>query len=247
MSTGNSGRIADPANGQESPLRAARRRRILASALDTFLRDGYRHATMERVAEDASVSKQTLYNYFADKEELFGSLIEAHHTEHNVDELLAALNRIPQGDPAAALLEAAEALFRYADDPTSVGVHRIIAELAAEQPELMMRMRSRFFLKNIEEVRGALERSVAAGRLRALDAEAVAYLLFGVAASCALFRPSAPDPLRERLTTERMAHALAGLLDAGLVRRQPDADGLAERSYCTETIQLPGPLPSALT
>lgn len=218
MSTGHSDGIAGPPTDQESPLRAVRRRRILASALDTFLRDGYRHATMERVAEDVGVSKQTLYNYFADKEELFLSLIEAYHAEHNVDELLAALNRIPEADPAAALLAAAEALFRYADDPTSVGVHRIIAELAAEQPALMMQMRSRFFLQNVAAVQRALERGVAAGRLRPLDAEAVAYLLFGVAASFAMFKPSAADPLRERLTIERMARALAGVLDAGLVR-----------------------------
>ncbi|MHB8576155.1 MAG: TetR/AcrR family transcriptional regulator, partial [Dehalococcoidia bacterium] len=60
----------------DSPLRAGRRLRLLEAAQRTFVRDGYRHATMERVAEDAGVSKQTLYNYFADKDELFASLLE---------------------------------------------------------------------------------------------------------------------------------------------------------------------------
>lgn len=216
MSTGNSDRACDRPDDQERPLRALRRRRLLDSALATFLRDGYRHATMERVAEDAGVSKQTLYNYFGDKEELFLSLIEAHYAQHNVDELLAALGRIPAGDTAGELLAAAQALYRYADNPNSVGIHRIIAELAVDQPELMMRTRDRFFRKSVEAVQAALERAIDAGRLRPVDAEAITYIVFGVAASFAMFKPSAADPLRERLTAERMSRAVADLLACGL-------------------------------
>lgn len=200
-----------------SELRSSRRRHILDAALRTFLRDGYRGATMERVAEDVGVSKQTLYNYFGDKEELLASLLEAYRGGHASAEIESALNRLTGPDPEAALLEAAQALFANASQPEVATLHRILVEVAAELPEVMVRVRQRVFLQNVEMVSAALQRGIAAGALRAADAEAVAYFLFGIAASFGMFRPRQPDDLSRRLSPERMATALAGLLGHGLL------------------------------
>jgi len=52
------------------------RRFILEHAMTEFARTGYSGTTMEAIAEAAGVSKGTLYNYFASKQELFFSLID---------------------------------------------------------------------------------------------------------------------------------------------------------------------------
>lgn len=200
-----------------SPLRATRRRHILASARQTFLRDGYRQATMERVAGDAGVSKQTLYNYFADKEELFAALLELCLREELVSDIATALGGITDREPEAALRATAETLFRYASTPEIAALHRIMIEAFTEAPELIHRFKRQFFLHNVEIVRGALEWGAAAGTLRAVDAEAVAYFLFGIAASYGLFRPTADDELARSLSPERMARALADLISHGLI------------------------------
>jgi TetR/AcrR family transcriptional regulator, mexJK operon transcriptional repressor len=52
-----------------------RRRAIVRAATEVFLRHGYLGATTDEVAALASVSKQTLYKHFADKQHLFAEVI----------------------------------------------------------------------------------------------------------------------------------------------------------------------------
>ncbi|MGH8272947.1 MAG: TetR/AcrR family transcriptional regulator [Gammaproteobacteria bacterium] len=50
---------------------------ILAAAQKVFLREGYDLASMEAIACEAEVSKQTVYNHFGGKEELFRGFVQA--------------------------------------------------------------------------------------------------------------------------------------------------------------------------
>ena len=47
----------------------------MEAATALFLRDGYRNTSMDQVAADAAVSKQTVYKQFADKEQLFRDIV----------------------------------------------------------------------------------------------------------------------------------------------------------------------------
>lgn len=73
----------EPASGRRRARgrSVTKRRAILDSAFESFLADGYAGTTMERVAERAGVSKQTLYAHFVDKERLFHDLIRADISE----------------------------------------------------------------------------------------------------------------------------------------------------------------------
>ncbi|MEV5574954.1 TetR/AcrR family transcriptional regulator [Spirillospora sp. NPDC052269] len=51
--------------------RPEKRRAILDGARRVFGRDGYTRAGMDAIADEAKVSKRTIYNHFADKEQLF--------------------------------------------------------------------------------------------------------------------------------------------------------------------------------
>ena len=63
-----------PARGGET--RTARKRRaILDAATILFLRDGYLATSMDQIAAAASVSKQTVYKQFADKQSLFREIV----------------------------------------------------------------------------------------------------------------------------------------------------------------------------
>jgi AcrR family transcriptional regulator len=57
-----------------SPLKAARRDRLIDVAEAEFLRNGLRAATMEGIAAAAGVSKVTVYGYFRDKDALFAAV-----------------------------------------------------------------------------------------------------------------------------------------------------------------------------
>jgi len=60
----------------EATSRSERKRQaIIQAATEVFLRHGYLGATTDEIAARASVSKQTLYKHFADKERLYAEVI----------------------------------------------------------------------------------------------------------------------------------------------------------------------------
>ena len=55
----------------------AKRRAILEAATNLFLSQGYDGTSMDQVAAQAGVSKQTVYKHFADKDRLFAEIVLA--------------------------------------------------------------------------------------------------------------------------------------------------------------------------
>lgn len=60
-----------------SPLKQARRAKIVAAARWLFVERGFRGTTMEAIAEAVAMSKVTVYGYFADKDAVFLAVAEA--------------------------------------------------------------------------------------------------------------------------------------------------------------------------
>ncbi len=58
-----------------------RQKTILTAAFDVFARYGVKRATMNDIASEAGVARQTLYNTFANKEAILRALIQAHIEE----------------------------------------------------------------------------------------------------------------------------------------------------------------------
>jgi TetR/AcrR family transcriptional repressor of mexJK operon len=71
------GSASAPTGGErEETGRSARKRRaILEAASGLFLAKGYQDTSMDEIAAAASVSKQTVYKNFADKESLFSEIV----------------------------------------------------------------------------------------------------------------------------------------------------------------------------
>lgn len=65
-----------------------RKLRILAGAEKLFLHRGFSGASMRDIAKNAEVSLGNLYNHFANKEEIFDSLIEMHSPATEIEKLM---------------------------------------------------------------------------------------------------------------------------------------------------------------
>jgi TetR/AcrR family transcriptional regulator, mexJK operon transcriptional repressor len=61
-------------------------REIMSAATAVFVAKGYDGTSMEEIATNASVSKQTVYKHFADKERLFAEIILA--TTDQIDQVI---------------------------------------------------------------------------------------------------------------------------------------------------------------
>ena len=122
--------------------RSARKRQaIMEAATALFLRDGYRNTSMDQVAADAAVSKQTVYKQFADKEQLFRDIVlgVTASSEAVMTEMTSAL----RGDGVASLAELRAVLTdlacRYLDgvlQPHVVALRRLIIAEAERFPDL---------------------------------------------------------------------------------------------------------------
>lgn len=66
---------ASPATSGARIANAGRRELVLAAALDTFARYGYRKTSMEDVARAAAISRPGLYLLFGSKQELFTAAV----------------------------------------------------------------------------------------------------------------------------------------------------------------------------
>ncbi|MBT9382603.1 TetR/AcrR family transcriptional regulator [Pseudooceanicola sp. CBS1P-1] len=58
-----------------------RRAALLEAAYEVFVREGYAGATVEAIAQQAGMSKRTLYRFFRDKKQLLHALVKAHQTD----------------------------------------------------------------------------------------------------------------------------------------------------------------------
>ncbi|TDD88866.1 TetR/AcrR family transcriptional regulator [Actinomadura rubrisoli] len=85
--TARPGRRARPEGGPQG--RPEKRRAIADAARRVFGREGYTRASVDAIAAEAGVSKRTIYNHFADKEELFLSV-----ALEGADQVTAAIAQI---------------------------------------------------------------------------------------------------------------------------------------------------------
>jgi len=129
---------------------AERREALLVAAERVFLAKGYHAATMNDVARAARISKKTVYETIASKEELFAALI-AWRQEQLV---------IPEAAPGATVPERLTALLltlaRFLLAPAQVGLIRLIMTEYTHSPDF-----GRYFLrKHLAKARARMENAL---------------------------------------------------------------------------------------
>lgn len=119
-----------------STLAETKRRQIIASAQDLFLREGYARATMADIAAAAAVSATTLYRHFPSKDVLFAGVVDA-----SIERFAATLDAValPGGDLRAGLGAFAHAYAELLIAPDTVAMTRLIMAEASHFPHIATR------------------------------------------------------------------------------------------------------------
>lgn len=169
------------------------RTRLLQAACEVFASEGYR-AGVDRIAAAAGVAKQTLYNHFPGKADLFAEVIRQATTE-----FLIAL-----GDNGGGLRERLERFgISYRSkllSPAGIGMYRMLVAETQRFPELATAFYEAGPQRTATHLQAVLEEAMQRGELRADDPEfAVTMLLsmlVGVERSHCLFSgpPSFAEP-----------------------------------------------------
>lgn len=128
-----------PAAGSSAAAsRGTRKRRVIARAAATvFVRDGYVATSMDEVAAVAGVGKQTVYNYFGNKEQLFLAVINE-AISGVLEEFLATLATSFPGseDLEGDLVRLGLILLTRVLDPELMAVRRLVIAEVGRFPQL---------------------------------------------------------------------------------------------------------------
>jgi TetR/AcrR family transcriptional regulator, mexJK operon transcriptional repressor len=127
--------------------RLDKRNAIVGAAKRVFLRHGYTDASVDAIAAEAGVSKQTIYNHFGDKEQLFRTVIQTAQTDAEAEARGAVVD-----DPGLTLLEQflgesedldrdlrtfAQRSARFALREDIAALRRLVVAEAPHHPELL--------------------------------------------------------------------------------------------------------------
>ncbi|WP_163510511.1 TetR/AcrR family transcriptional regulator [Fodinicola acaciae] len=202
---------------------ALKRRQITDAALALFLRNGYDKTSMDQIAADAGVSKQTVYKQFADKETLFEEIARGvtGKSDHILDELTAiAQTPVSTGDDLRKTLQ--RLARRYLDavmEQPVLSLRRLIIAEADQFPELASHYYQQGPQRGLDLIESALRRWSEQGLLAAPDlrlaASQFAYLVLGSSQDHALFQSGQTPRPAERT---RIAKAAASMFLAAYGR-----------------------------
>ena len=154
-----------------------RREQILEAAFEEFAAEGFRGATIKRIAQRARLKSQALiYWYFDTKEALFEAVLERLPIVRAVLNPAALLDRPPE----EVLPELARAYLATADRPGAQRVLRLIAPEVVRRPEVADMVAGRLIGKVLDFVKAYLARQIELGRLRPHDVRASARAFIGM-------------------------------------------------------------------
>lgn len=124
---------------QEQPTKLGRpkseekRRTILECASNQFLQNGFTNTSMDMVAKQANVSKQTVYSHFNNKEDLYTAVIDAKCQQYRLDASRLELCNVPIAD---VLTEIAHQTLQLLQDPDVIAMYGIVIGEAKNNPHV---------------------------------------------------------------------------------------------------------------
>jgi TetR/AcrR family transcriptional regulator, mexJK operon transcriptional repressor len=188
------------AEGPQQGRSARKRRAILEAATEAFLRNGYRGTSMDEIAEEAAVSKQTVYKHFADKKRLFFEIVSSAVDEVSdpVHELVVNLQ--DSGDVEADLRDLARRQLAMVMQPRLMQLRRLVIAEAGRFPELGRTFHERGPGRTMDALATAFERLAERGALQLDDAQLAAaqfnWLVMSIPLNQAMFfgDDAAPAP-----------------------------------------------------
>jgi TetR/AcrR family transcriptional regulator, mexJK operon transcriptional repressor len=164
---------------------------IREAATALFLRKGYLGTSMDEIAAQAGVSKQTVYTHFADKEQLFTDLVRS--TMDVADEFIQVVaDRLPETDDLDRdLRDLARLYVTSVIQPRVLQLRRLVIGEAKRFPELARTYYERAPDRVISALASCLQRLRERGLLRLEDpvlaASHLAWLILAVPLDRAMF------------------------------------------------------------
>ena len=187
---------------------AARRTQILEAAEAIFAAKGYHGATTREIARTADVSEGTLYNYFANKRDLFIGLMA-----DRTDALVESITEVRADSVESAMVQLLAGQF------TRMRTHhqfRLFLQEARLDPELNRTLVESMLPRISEQVERLMTDLIDAGVMRRVDPEIANWTLMSAVVGLAMFSDLAAAPILETISVEALAAQVSDIFINGL-------------------------------
>jgi TetR/AcrR family transcriptional regulator, mexJK operon transcriptional repressor len=159
-----------------------KRQQMRVAAQRLFLQRGFTDASMDMIAAEAGVSKQTLYSYYTNKEDLFADVLEQ-LTLNNPHNQLLAVDRMPtlnnHNALRAALMMLAQEIAIIMMQPEYLALLRVIIAETPRFPQLATRFRTTVPEQSLAYIVGILKQAQEEGLIAKIDRDAAALMFIG--------------------------------------------------------------------
>ena len=149
---------------------------IIAAATAVFVRDGYVGASIDTIADEARVSRQTIYNQIGDKEKLFAEVVRG-IVEQSTARLMETLATFPMTDRDIDS-ELVEFAVRFTGnclcDANARALRRLLDNEGARYPELFAALKEYGPGKNLPAISACFARLARTGAIEADSPELAA-------------------------------------------------------------------------
>lgn len=112
------------------PRTTDKREEVLDIASETFLSKGFDGTSINVMAREAGISKESIYRYFGSKEDLFLAVVER-ELEVYKQGMLDTISHFQGKSLKEALFSVGEATLRVASDDRTLALRRLIFQMAA--------------------------------------------------------------------------------------------------------------------
>ncbi|MEU4225351.1 TetR/AcrR family transcriptional regulator [Nonomuraea sp. NPDC026600] len=148
----------------------------MTAAMRVFVRDGYSGASIETIAAEAAVSKQTIYNHLGDKQRLFESLIDENFDQVNAQQF-AMIETFPDR-PANLMAEltafAGDLMRGCLMDERARALRTLVQAEGSRRPEIARQWRQRGQDQLAGSLAARFARLALAGKLSMVDPDQAA-------------------------------------------------------------------------
>lgn len=172
--------------GRRQESMAENRAKLIAAARQAFAEKGYAAASMDELTAAAGLTRGALYHNFGDKKGLMAAVVD--QLDSAMAEKARAIGALKE-DPWEALLAEGAAYIEMALDPEVQRIVLLDGPAVLGDPSQWPSQDS-----CLKATTASVERMIAAGQMKDVDAEAAARLLNGSALNAALWVAASDDP-----------------------------------------------------
>jgi AcrR family transcriptional regulator len=174
--------------GARQRRKEARPQELLDAALALFVEKGFAATRTDEVAQQAGVSKGTLYLYYPSKEELFKAVVR-----HNLTALIAEGEELAgtfEGSSSELLATLMRIWWQRVGSTHAAGIHKIMLAEVRNFPELAQFYTDEVMVPADRLFSGCVQRGIHSGEFRAMPVHEVAHALIAPLIFMAVHRHS---------------------------------------------------------